>query len=244
MTYGASIRAPSRSDPMEERVRGVLGGREERLAETRASTRKLHGETLGAIRAAPLEKRRRRGPGPTRVRWCIGPRRCRRLASTARASAGDGADALGAASPKTREPSAERGIVRGRVRRTRPSDARHRSARRDGGARAARIGYRVRDQATPRARGEVRANLGLGPRARGVVRGGGNVFIVLAENLDEVHATHEVVVVRLHRGVGSDGTRARACNARVGTRIRSTRRSSSRRVRWRGNGWRSIGADK
>ena len=44
-----------RRDHGEKRVRGVLGGREERLAETRASTRKLHGETLGAIRAAPLE---------------------------------------------------------------------------------------------------------------------------------------------------------------------------------------------
>ena len=85
--------------------------------------------------------------------------------------------------------------------------------RRGGGRRRERglgagIGYRVRDRARRAPRGEVRANLGLGPRARGVVRGRGDVSIVLAENLDEVHATHEVVVVRLHRGVGSDGTRA------------------------------------
>ena len=59
MTYGASMSLDA--------ITGKSASRRprrtrERLAETRASTRELHGETLGAIRAAPLEKRRRRGP--------------------------------------------------------------------------------------------------------------------------------------------------------------------------------------
>ena len=91
------------------------------------------------------------------------------------------------------------------------------------------------------SRGEIRANLGLGPRARGVVRGRGDVGVVLGEDLDEVHATHEVVVFRVHRdGAGVDGRDARlGGNVRVGMRFRATRRTVSRRARWCGKEMRS-----